>query len=245
MTSTVLQSLFSERDRKKIAVLIDPDDLQDKHLGQLIPLLHKAKVDLILVGGSLILKDQLEHCLTVLKKELKQPVVLFPGSVLQVSPKADAILFLSLISGRNPQFLIGQHVVAAPYIKAAELDVIPTGYMIIDGGKPTTASYMSNALPIPRNKKEIAVCTAMAGEMLGLQTIYMDAGSGAEQSIPAAMIQAVAENIDIPLIVGGGIRDPYTAAEQLKAGADMIVVGTHIEENPSSLLELSRAVHGI
>lgn len=245
MATTILQDVFTERKRKKLAVLIDPDHLKDGYLQSLIPLLRKAKVDVILVGGSLILKDQLDYCLDTLKQELPQPIILFPGSVLQISPKADAILFLSLISGRNPEFLIGQHVVAAPYIKAAGLEAIATGYMLIDGGRPTTASYMSNAMPIPRNKKEIAVSTAMAGEMLGLQTIYMDAGSGADQAIPAEMIRAVADNISIPLIVGGGIRDPFKAVEQLKAGADMIVVGTSIEQNPNGLMELSRAVHGI
>ncbi|HKK76841.1 MAG TPA: geranylgeranylglyceryl/heptaprenylglyceryl phosphate synthase [Saprospiraceae bacterium] len=245
MANTILQSLKTGRPGKKLAVLIDPDDLQEAHLVKIIPLLRKSEVDVVLVGGSLLLKDQMDDCLQRLKRELDQPLVLFPGSVVQVSPKADAILFLSLISGRNPEFLIGQHVVAAPYVKAAGLEVIPTGYMLIDGGRPTTASYISNAMPIPRNKAEIAVCTAMAGEMLGLQTIYMDAGSGADWPVPKEMIRAVSENTKVPLIVGGGIRDPYKAVEQLKAGADMIVVGTRIEENPDSLMELSQAVHGI
>lgn len=245
MATTILQSLQSTTPEKKLAVLIDPDDLQEAHLDKLIPLLQKSKVDLILIGGSLLLKDQLNQCLKTLKKELSQPLVLFPGSMVQISEKADAILFLSLISGRNPEFLIGQHVIAAPYVKAAGLEVIPTGYMLIDGGRPTTASYMSNAMPIPRNKMEIAVCTAMAGEMLGLRTLYMDAGSGADLPVPKEMIRAVRKNTELPIIVGGGIRDPYKAVEQLEAGADMIVVGTRIEENPTSLMELSRAVHGI
>lgn len=245
MATTILQSLQSTTPEKKLAVLIDPDDLQEAHLDKLIPLLQKSKVDLILIGGSLLLKDQLNQCLKTLKKELSQPLVLFPGSMVQISEKADAILFLSLISGRNPEFLIGQHVIAAPYVKAAGLEVIPTGYMLIDGGRPTTASYMSNAMPIPRNKMEIAVCTAMAGEMLGLRTLYMDAGSGADLPVPKEMIRAVRKNTKLPIIVGGGIRDPYKAVEQLEAGADMIVVGTRIEENPTSLMELSRAVHGI
>lgn len=245
MANAILQSLQSDSPGKKLAVLIDPDDLQEAHLGKLIPLLQNSEVDLLLIGGSLLLKDQLDQCLKTLKKELSQPLVLFPGSVVQISEKADAILFLSLISGRNPEFLIGQHVIAAPYVKAAGLEVIPTGYMLIDGGRPTTASYMSNAMPIPRDKMEIAVCTAMAGEMLGLRTLYMDAGSGADLPVPKEMIRAVRKNTELPIIVGGGIRDPYKAVEQLKAGADMIVVGTRIEENPTSLMELSRAVHGI
>jgi putative glycerol-1-phosphate prenyltransferase len=245
MANAILQSLQSGSPGKKLAVLIDPDDLQKVHLNKIIPLLQKSEVDLLFIGGSLLLKDQLDDCLKTLKKELDLPLVLFPGSVVQISEKADAILFLSLISGRNPEFLIGQHVVAAPYIKAAGLEVIPTGYMLIDGGCPTTASYMSNAMPIPRNKLEIAVCTAMAGEMLGLKTIYMDAGSGADLPVPKEMIRAVRKNTELPIIVGGGIRDPHLAVEQLKAGADLIVVGTHIEENPDSLMELSRAVHGI
>lgn len=245
MAKTILQLLQSGRPGKKLAVLIDPDDLQEDHLQKVIPLIQKSEVDLLLIGGSLLLKDQLDHCLQRLKKELDQPLVLFPGSAVQVSKEADAILFLSLISGRNPEFLIGQHVVAAPYVKAAGLEVIPTGYMLVDGGRPTTASYISNAMPIPRNKPEIAVCTAMAGEMLGLQTVFMDAGSGADLPITKEMISAVQENIDLPLIVGGGIRDAYKAVEQLEAGADMIVVGTQVEENPNSLMELSQAVHGI
>jgi putative glycerol-1-phosphate prenyltransferase len=245
MANAILQSLQSSPPGKKLAVLIDPDDLQEAHLGKTIPLLQKSEVDFLFLGGSLLLKDQLDDCLKTLKKELDLPLVLFPGSVVQISEKADAILFLSLISGRNPEFLIGQHVVAAPYVKAAGLEVIPTGYMLIDGGRPTTASYMSNAMPIPRNKLEIAVCTAMAGEMLGLRTIYLDAGSGADLPVPKEMIRAVRKNTKLPIIVGGGIRDPYKAVEQLEAGADLIVVGTHIEENPDSLMELSRAVHGI
>lgn len=245
MTNTVLQGLQSQSPAKKLAVLIDPDDLQESRLRKTISLLQDNPVDLLLVGGSLFVKDQLDTCLELLRTELEQPLILFPGNAIQVSAKADAIFFLSLISGRNPELLIGQQVIAAPYVKAAQLEVIPTGYMLIDGGRPTTASYMSNTLPIPRNKAAIATCTAMAGEMLGLQTIYLDTGSGADQPVPRDMIQAVAENINLPLIVGGGIRDSRQAVEQLQAGADMIVVGSRIEENPSSLVELVQAVRSL
>ena len=175
MTTGVYPQFLAAKHHKKLAVLIDPDSLRLKKLDQLIQRLQDAQPDFLMVGGSLILDDQLDYCLDLLKAECSCPLVLFPGSALQISSKADAILFLSLISGRNPEYLIGQHVLAAPYIKAAGLEVISTGYMLIDGGQATTASYMSNSMPIPRDKPEIAVCTAMAGEMLGLKTIYLDA----------------------------------------------------------------------
>lgn len=245
MKTSILQSMQAAKSQKQLAILIDPDSLKLKHLDQLIHQLQKVPVDYLLVGGSLILEDQLHTCLQKLKNALALPIVLFPGSPLQVSKEADGILFLSLISGRNPEYLIGHQVVAAPYIKAAKLEVISTGYMLIDGGRPTTASYMSNAMPIPRDKNEIAVCTAMAGEMLGLSTIYMDAGSGAEKAISTEMISAVAENINIPLIIGGGIRNPQKAVAQLKAGADVIVVGTSVEKDPGLLIELAQAVKSV
>ncbi|MEO0338662.1 MAG: geranylgeranylglyceryl/heptaprenylglyceryl phosphate synthase [Bacteroidota bacterium] len=242
MRSSIYQQFLEAKQQKKLAILIDPDQMKLAHLDHLIDLLHSVQVDFIMVGGSLILEDQLDRCLNLLKKHTNLPLILFPGSSNQVSAKADAILFLSLISGRNPEYLIGQQVVAAPYIKAAGLEVISTGYMLIDGGRPTTASYMSNSQPIPRNKKEIATCTAIAGEMLGLKTLYLDAGSGADLAVPFEMTKAVASQIEIPLIVGGGIRSPEKAIGHLQAGADIIMVGTGIEQNPSLLGELSDAI---
>ncbi|MEM6380981.1 MAG: geranylgeranylglyceryl/heptaprenylglyceryl phosphate synthase [Bacteroidota bacterium] len=245
MKTSILQSMQAAKSQKQLAILIDPDSLKLKHLDRLIKQLQKVSVDYLLVGGSLILDDQLHVCIQQLKSAIALPIVIFPGSPLQISSEADGILFLSLISGRNPEYLIGNQVIAAPYIRAANLEVMSTGYMLIDGGKPTTASYMSNAMPIPRDKNEIAVCTAMAGEMLGLRTIYMDAGSGAQQAVPSEMIRAVAAQIQVPLIVGGGIRTPQKAIAQLEAGADIIVVGTSIEKDPGLLLDLAQAVKSV
>jgi len=177
------------------------------------------------------------------KKETDIPVILFPGSPSQVSRYADALLYLSLISGRNPELLIGQHVISAPIVRQSGLEIMSTGYMVIDGGAPTTVSYISNASPIPHDKNEIAVCTAMAGEMLGMKLIYMDAGSGARRPISEAMISAVASHIDIPLVIGGGISSPEKAYLNCKAGADVIVVGNAIEKEISLLREMSDAVH--
>jgi putative glycerol-1-phosphate prenyltransferase len=160
-----------------------------------------------------------------------------------LSPYADALLYLSLISGRNPELLIGAHVVSAPKVKASGLEVISTGYMVIDGGVATTVSYMSHSAPIPHNKNGIALCTALAGEMLGMKLIYMDAGSGAQRPISEAMIQTVSEQVSIPIIVGGGITEPEMAYRACCAGADMVVVGNAIEKNPSLIREMAEAVH--
>jgi len=184
-----------------------------------------------------------ESLVTLIKKESSIPVVLFPGSPSQVTPAADALLYLSLISGRNPELLIGQHVVSAPLVRKSGLEVMSTGYMVIDGGAPTTVSYISNATPIPCDKNEIAVCTAMAGEMLGMKLIYMDAGSGAKNPITSSMIQSVSSQISIPLIVGGGIRDAEQAFKSANAGADIIVVGNAIEKDASLILEIGNAIH--
>ena len=170
---------------------------------------------------------------------------MFPGSPSQISKHADALLYLSLISGRNADLLIGQHVISAPFVKKSGLEIISTGYMVIDGGAPTTVSYISNATPIPADKADIALCTAMAGEMLGKKIIYMDAGSGAKKAISEEMISSVASNIDVPLIVGGGIRDAEKAYLNCKAGADVIVIGNAIEKDPSLIKEMAAAIHSV
>ncbi len=185
----------------------------------------------------------LDQCLVKIREACDIPMILFPGSSLQISYRADAILFLSLISGRNAELLIGKQVQTAPYIKMSPLEYISTGYMLIDGGIPTTVSYISNTQPIPNNKVDIAMATAMAGEMLGHKLIYMDAGSGAKIPISTDMIDAVAGAIDIPLIIGGGIKDPQKAYDNVRAGADIIVVGDAIEKDPSLIVDLSAAVH--
>jgi putative glycerol-1-phosphate prenyltransferase len=204
-----------------------------------------AGVDYILVGGSLVVTHHLDQVVKQFKQASDIPVILFPGSPSQLSPYADALLYLSLISGRNPELLIGQHVISAPAVRKSGLEIIPTGYMVVDGGAPTTVSYISNANPIPSDKNEIAVCTAMAGEMLGLKLIYMDAGSGARKPIHEDMIAAVSRQVDIPLIIGGGITDPEKAYLNCKAGADLIVVGNAIEKDPSLIREMSAAIHGV
>src|SRR5215475_1256828 len=223
--------------KKSFAVLIDPDKVNDFLLDELIRLSLDARVDYLLVGGSLVISNHLDECVQHIKKNCDIPVILFPGSPSQISKYADGLLYLSLISGRNPELLIGQHVVSAPFVKLSGLEILSTGYMVIDGGAPTTVSYISNATPIPADKNEIAMCTAMAGEMLGMRLIYMDAGSGARHPIREEMIACVAQHIEIPLVVGGGIRDPEKAYRNCKAGANIIVVGNAIEKDPSLIKE--------
>lgn len=229
--------------QKAFAVLVDPDKMDIKQVPSFCELATKANTDFILVGGSLMVSDRLEEVVLEIKKSCNIPVILFPGSPNQLTPYADGLLYLSLISGRNPELLIGQHVISAPVVKKSGLEIMSTGYMVIDGGAPTTVSYISNASPIPHDKKEIAVCTAMAAEMLGMKLMYLDAGSGAQRPVSEAMIQAVAGNIDAPLIVGGGITSPEKAYTAAKAGADLVVVGNAIEKDITLLTKISEAVH--
>lgn len=234
-----------QQGKKSFAVLVDPDKVNNTNMEHLIELAVASKVDYFFVGGSLVISNYLDECVQLIKKSCNIPVILFPGSPSQVSKYADALLYLSLISGRNPELLIGQHVVSAPIVKQSGLEIMSTGYMVIDGGAPTTVSYISNATPIPADKNEIAVCTAMAGEMLGMKLIYMDAGSGAKKAITENMIEKVAKSITAPLIIGGGITDPEKAYLNCKAGADVIVVGNAIEKNPSLIKEIAAAVHSV
>ena len=234
-----------EKGKKSFAVLIDPDKVDHEKLELLIRLSLKAKVDYFLVGGSLVISSYLDECIQFIKRNCSIPVLLFPGSSSQVSKYADALLYLSLISGRNPELLIGQHVVSAPAIKKSGLEIMSTGYMVIDGGAPTTVSYISNATPLPADKNEIAMCTAMAGEMLGMKLIYMDAGSGAKVPITESMIELVSQNIEVPLIIGGGIKEPEKAYLNCKAGADVIVVGNAIEKDASLIAEMAAAIHQV
>jgi putative glycerol-1-phosphate prenyltransferase len=247
MLNGIYHSL-TERKRagkKSFAVLIDPDKVNDSNMDLLIELSVSAKVDYFLVGGSLVISSYLDECLQLIKRNCTIPTVLFPGSPSQISKYADALLYLSLISGRNPELLIGQHVVSAPIVKKSGLEIMPTGYMVVDGGAPTTVSYISNASPLPADKNEIAMCTAMAGEMLGMKLIYMDAGSGAKRAISESMIEKVAASISVPLIIGGGIIEPEKAYLNCKAGADVIVVGNAIEKDASLIKEMTAAVHSV
>lgn len=241
----ILNTLSERRARglKSFAVLLDPDKVNDKSSCQkLIHMSIENKVDFFFVGGSLIIDDNYNSIVKQIKDSCNIPVVLFPGSNMHINLNADAILFLSLISGRNPELLIGQHVVAAPILKKSRLEVIPTGYMLVNSGTSTAVSYMSNTSPIPNNKPSIAACTAMAGEMLGLRMIYLDAGSGALEAVSPKVINMVRKSVDVPLIVGGGIRSSALATEALQAGADMVVVGNGIEKNPNLLIEVSNTV---
>jgi len=254
MKSLIYHSLVEKKKlgKKSFAVLLDPDKVTPRGRGKDSSLLDEliercitSRVDYLLVGGSLVISNHLDECVQHIKQSCDIPVILFPGSPSQVSHYADALLYLSLISGRNPELLIGQHVVSAPFVRQSGLEIMPTGYIVIDGGAPTTVSYISNAAPVPADKNDIAMCTAMAGEMLGMKLIYMDAGSGAKRPISEHMIEAVAKHISLPLIVGGGISDPEKAYRNCKAGADVIVVGNAIEKDSSLIKEMSAAVHSI
>lgn len=228
---------------KGFALLIAPDKQDNTQLLSIINKAKKANVDYFFVGGSLLTNDSLEICLSTLKKESSIPVILFPGNAMQVNNKADGILFLSLISGRNADMLIGKQVITAPILKLSPLEVLPTGYILIESGKPTTVSYMSNTTPIPYDKNTVAACTALAGEMLGLKIIFMDGGSGAQNPISEEMIKEVRDSIDIPLIIGGGISSGEKAIANCNAGADIIVVGNAIEKDEDLIIEISNAVH--
>jgi phosphoglycerol geranylgeranyltransferase len=238
-----LQERFKE-GKKSIAVLVDPDKVEDpSRLLHLVNLASENCVDFFFVGGSLVTSPNLSEVVRKIKDNVSIPVVLFPGNSIQIDPSADALLFLSLISGRNPELLIGQHVIAAPILKNTRLEVIPTGYVLINSGKLTSVAYISNTMPIPDDKYSLAACTAMAGEMLGLQLIYLDAGSGAEKEISAKMISTVRKAVNIPLIVGGGINTARKAINALEAGADLIVIGNALEKDPDLLTEVSEKIY--
>ena len=239
--SSILEA--KQQGKKKFVVLIDPDNIRLGKIDKVLELSKSANVDYFFIGGSLVVNDMLDMVLENIKKATDIPTILFPGNSLQLSYKADGLLFLSLISGRNADLLIGKHVITAPFLKISPLEIMSTGYMLVDGGISTTVQYMSNTTPIPANKDDIALCTAMAGELLGLKMIYMDAGSGAMNPISTSMIDAVSTAIDIPLIVGGGIKTPEKAYENVKAGADVIVVGDAIEKDPQLIIDMAAAVH--
>lgn len=226
--------------KKLFGLLIDPDKVDHKKCKSITVKAQKCGVDLILVGGSLLMSP-LNGLINNIKQNCKIPVILFPGSPLQITPDADAILLLSLISGRNADFLIGHHVVAAPLLKKSGIEIIPTGYILVDCGTITSVAYMSNTLPVPYSKTDIAVATAMAGVMNGMKFIYLEGGSGAQYPVSTAMISEVKASIDVPLIVGGGIRTVEQAEQIYQAGADIVVVGTAIEKNTEKLEMFCRA----
>lgn len=227
--------------KKSLAVLIDPD--KTENLSALLANAKASPPDFFFIGGSLLSEGNLENCIAKIREATKVPVLLFPGNEMQISSSADALLLLSVISGRNPELLIGRHVAAAGMIRASKLEIIPTGYMLIESGAPTAVSYMSNTQPIPRTKSSIAALTALAGEQLGMKMIYLEAGSGANLPVPVDMIAAVKKYISIPLITGGGLKTPEEIAGRCSAGADVIVAGNILEEDPGLLQKFCETVH--
>jgi len=230
--------------KKQLAVLVDPDKADGDDLKRLGELSMKAGVDYFFAGGSLLTTGNIFDCVKGLKENSDIPVVLFPGSVQQLTADADAVLFLSLISGRNPEMLIGHQVTAAPLVKQLNIESIATGYILIESGNQTTVQYISNTIPIPADKDDIAAYTALAGELLGMKLIFAEAGSGALNPVSERMIERMREEISIPLITGGGIRTPEKALANCKAGADLIVVGNSIEQNKDLIRSLADVVHG-
>lgn len=238
---TTLRSARLSR-RKLFAVLLDPDKVgQDAIIG-LLSQTQQHPVDFFFVGGSLVTDYVHKEVIITVRQHTDTPVVLFPGNPLHIESSADAIFFLTLISGRNPEFLIGQHVIAAPLLKKSGLEILPTGYMLVDGGAQTTVSYISGTTPLPYDKPGVAACTAMAGEMLGLQLMYLDAGSGARRPVSPDLIAAVRQAVDVPIIVGGGINSGEKVYQALNAGADLVVVGNSLEQNPDLLPDLLAVV---
>lgn len=221
---------------KQLAILIDPHK-GGNQLAELLPLLQAHPPHYVLVGGSMV-SDTTTSVIETIRKYVSSPILLFPGSAAQISPAADALMYLSLISGRNPEFLIGQHVQSALQVYQSNLPVIPVGYMLIESGGVTSVQYVSNTQPIPRTKNDIAVATALAGQYLGQQAIYLEGGSGAKMPVEPAMIAAVKQHVSIPLIVGGGIRTPQAMLQAFQAGADVVVIGNVLEENPALYTEL-------
>lgn len=234
-----LQDLH-RRGKKAVALLIDPDSVaEEQYFADLMHVASSSGPDFFFVGGSLAGHDQCELCVQRIKSHTPHvPVILFPGHAIQVVGNADGILFLSLISGRNPEFLIGQQVAAAPFLAQSSLEVLPTGYMLIDSGRLTSVNYISQTIPLPHDKPGLAVATALAGTLLGLGHLYLDAGSGAKRPVSKEIVSAVRSHTNCPLIVGGGINTASKAKAAWKAGADVVVIGNGAEKNPNLLIEV-------
>jgi phosphoglycerol geranylgeranyltransferase len=219
-------------NRKLLAILLDPDKIVWESLEYLIERIYQSPATHIFIGGSHVQNNILDELIIRLKEKTSLPVVLFPGNPSQISANADAILFLSLISGRNPDYLIEHQVNAVPILKKTQLEIISTGYILIESGGETAVARVSKTQPLDRNNSDYVVQTAQAGEMLGNKLIYLEAGSGAKQAVPFEMIRKVSNNIEIPLIVGGGIIDLQGIQKAYEAGADLVVIGTAFENNP-------------
>ena len=226
--------------KKMLAVLLDPDKCTAENYPEAIISIEKSKADFIFIGGSLITKGDLNKTVQLIKQSTSIPVVIFPGDASQISDQADGILLLSVISGRNPDLLIGQHVQASIKLRQSGLEILPTGYILVESERMTTAVYMSQSLPVPSHKPEIAACTALAGEQLGLRLIYLDGGSGAAAPVSREMISQVSSLVTIPIIAGGGITSLEEANLLWDAGSTIVVIGTAAEKNPVMLEEFGK-----
>ena len=233
--------IYRSKKEKLFSLLIDPEKYNGRSLERTVKTAAENGVDYIFVGGSLV-SDKIDNSVETIKNNCAIPVVLFPGSYLQISDKADGILFISLISGRNPEYLIGNHVITAPLLKKSNLEIIPTGYILISGKRITSVEYMSNTTPIPPEKVDIIIATAQAGEMLGLKMVYLEAGSGAEEPLNEKLISQVRENISLPLLVGGGLKKEQDIINALNGGADMVIVGNSAENDLTRLKNLCSRV---
>jgi phosphoglycerol geranylgeranyltransferase len=244
--SEFLSQIYQIRSEQKkaLAVLIDPDQPKES-VANIAQLCSEQNVDFVFIGGSLVTAGILSSTIQIVKKYYPGKIYIFPGNEFMIDASADGILFLSLLSGRNPEYLIGKHVVSAPLLAKSNLDVISTAYLLIEGGKETSVSYISNTKPIPSDKSDIAAATAIAGKLMGMQCIYMDAGSGALYHIPAKMVNRVRQEVKLPLIIGGGIRNSETALELYKAGADVLVIGNGVEENDNLIKAITEVEIGI
>jgi len=226
------------KDKRLISVLIDPDNRNFGQLTELLNLCNEKAIDFLFVGGSMLTEGNLEETILFIKRKTKIPVIIFPGTNQQICSSADAILLLSLVSGRNPDLLIGKHVESAFKLKASKLEILPTGYLLVDGGKQTTASYISFTQPLPADKPLLTAATALAAQQMGMQLLYLDAGSGAQYSVSADTIKKVKEHTTLPLIVGGGLKTKEAVKVAFDAGANMVVIGNALEHNPELLNQL-------
>lgn len=242
---TIYQKLLDLKKRRGCGflVLIDPDRKPPRALAGYAQECEAGGVDAFLFGSSIMVANHFEKALAAVKKTVTKPVIIFPGSSSMISAKADAILFLSLISGRNPNLLIDEHVRAAPVIKRLGIEAIPTAYMLIESGVLTSVSYMSNTLPIPRNKPDIACAHALAGQYLGMKLVYLEAGSGAEKPVPVELVREVSRYVDLPVMVGGGITDAKYAGEVARAGASFVIIGNALEDGSRKVNEFACAIH--
>lgn len=235
----------AERGHKMFAVLIDPEGLQEENMYRIISEAQSAHADIVLIGGSMVNGKSDPYLIERIKEKCSIPCVLFPGQAKQLYDMADALLLLSLISGRNPEYLIGKHVESAMAIKEAGMEVIPTGYILVDGGSYSSVQYITQSIPIPADKFEIASATALAGQLLGMKLVYLEAGSGARKPVLPGMIREVRRQVSIPIIVGGGIKTPEQAREAALAGADLIVIGNAIQDEQADIYDFSTAVHAL